>query len=137
RVAITPAGVRELAVHGHETIIEAGAGDGSLIPDAEYQAQGATIVPDAHEVFDRAELVLKVKEPQPEEVALLGEGQTLFTYLHLAPNPELAAVLCESGVTAIAYETVVYQQGRLPVLAPVSAVACKIATPSGAFVVAR
>ena len=137
RVAITPAGVRELSVHGHDTIIQAGAGDGSLIPDAEYEAQGATIVPGAREVFDRAELVLKVKEPQPEEVALLAEGQTLFTYLHLAPNPELAAALCDSGATCIAYETVVDEKGRLPLLAPMSEVAGKIATQAGAFMLER
>ena len=137
RVAITPAGVRELAVHGHETIIQSGAGDGSLISDEEYAAQGATIVPDASEVFERAELVLKVKEPQAEEVAMLGEGQSLFAYLHLAPNPELASALCDSGATCIAYETVVDGQGRLPLLAPMSEVAGKIATQAGAFMLER
>ena len=137
RVAITPAGVRELAVYGHETIIQSGAGDGSLISDEEYAAQGATIVPEARDVFERAELVLKVKEPQPEEVAMLGEGQTLFAYLHLAPNPELASALCDSGATCIAYETVVDGQGRLPLLAPMSEVAGKIATQAGAFMLER
>ena len=137
RVAITPAGVRELAVHGHETIIQSGAGDGSLISDEEYAAQGATIVSEARDVFERAELVLKVKEPQPEEVAMLGEGQTLFAYLHLAPNPELASALCDSGATCIAYETVVDGQGRLPLLAPMSEVAGKIATQAGAFMLER
>ncbi len=137
RVAITPAGVRELAVHGHEAIIEAGAGHGSLISDAEYEAQGATIASDARAVFDGAELVLKVKEPQPEEVALLHEGQSLFAYLHLAPAPDLAAALCDSGATCIAYETVVDQQGRLPLLAPMSEVAGKIATQAGAFMLER
>ena len=137
RVAITPAGVRELAVHGHETIIQSGAGDGSLISDEEYAAQGATIVSEARDVFERAELVLKVKEPQAEEVAMLGEGQSLFAYLHLAPNPELASALCDSGATCIAYETVVDGQGRLPLLAPMSEVAGKIATQAGAFMLER
>ncbi|TMK63604.1 MAG: alanine dehydrogenase [Actinobacteria bacterium] len=137
RVAITPAGVRELAVHGHQTIIQSGAGDGSLISDEEYAAQGATIVSEARDVFERAELVLKVKEPQAEEVAMLGEGQSLFAYLHLAPNPELASALCDSGATCIAYETVVDGQGRLPLLAPMSEVAGKIATQAGAFMLER
>ena len=89
RVAMTPAGVRELAEHGHEVLVQAGAGQGSAIEDDEYVAQGATIVPDAEAVFAGAALVLKVKEPQPREVALLREGQMLFTYLHLAAEPEL------------------------------------------------
>ena len=137
RVAITPAGVRELAVHGHEVAIQSGAGEGSLIVDDAYAAQGARIVPDARAVFDQADLVLKVKEPQPEEVGLLGEGQTLFTYLHLAPAPELTEGLCASGATCIAYETVEDAHGRLPLLAPMSEVAGKIATQAGAFMLER
>src|SRR5271166_6642020 len=90
RVAITPAGVRELASHGHELLVQAGAGEGSAFSDAQFRAQGALIVPDAEAVFGEAELVLMVKEPQPGEVALLRRGQTLFTYLHLAVEPPLA-----------------------------------------------
>ena len=137
RVAITPAGVRELSVHGHEVVVQSGAGDGSLITDGAYEAQGARIVPDAQSVFAEADLVLKVKEPQPPEVGLLREGQTLFTYLHLAPAPELTKGLCESGATCVAYETVEDSRGRLPLLAPMSEVAGKIATQAGAFMLER
>jgi alanine dehydrogenase len=133
RVALTPAGARELREHGHEVLIEAGAGEGSTIPDAEYEAQGARTVPDAETVFEEADLVLKVKEPQPEEVELLRHEQVLFTYLHLAPAPELTRALCESDATCVAYETVEDSQGRLPLLAPMSEVAGKIATQAGAF----
>ncbi len=137
RVAITPAGVRELATRGHEVLIQAGAGVGSAIEDHEFVAQGATIVPTADEVWDSAALVLKVKEPQATEVALLREGQTLFTYLHLAAAPELTAGLCASGATCIAYETVEDARGRLPLLAPMSEVAGKIATQAGAFMLEK
>ena len=97
RVALTPAGARELAEHGHDVLLQAGAGEGSALPDDAYQAQGARILPDAASVFDEAELVLKVKEPQPEEVELLRPGHTLFTFLHLAPVPELTRGLQDSG----------------------------------------
>jgi alanine dehydrogenase len=137
RVAITPAGVRELGVHGHEVVVQAGAGDGSAIADTDYVAQGARIAPDAAAVFDDAELILKVKEPQPGEAGLLRSGHTLFTYLHLAPAPELTAALCESGATCVAYETVEDERGRLPLLAPMSEVAGKIATQAGAFMLER
>ncbi len=133
RVAITPAGVRELASHGHEVLVQSGAGEGSAMSDEQFQAQGAVIVPDADAVFADAELILKVKEPQPEEVARLRSGQTLFTYLHLAPDPELARGLMASGAVCIAYETVEDEKGRLPLLAPMSEVAGKIATQAGAF----
>jgi alanine dehydrogenase len=133
RVALTPAGARELKEHGHEVIVQSGAGEGSTIPDAEYEAQGARIVPDAESVFEEAELILKVKEPQRGEVELLRPHHTLFTYLHLAPAPELTKGLCESGATSIAYETVEDSHGRLPLLAPMSEVAGKIATQAGAF----
>jgi alanine dehydrogenase len=133
RVAITPAGVRELTKLGHDVLVQAGAGDGSSIPDAAYEAQGARIVPDAATVFGEAELVLKVKEPQPGEVAMLRPEQTLFTYLHLAPAPELTRGLCESGAVCVAYETVEDEHRRLPLLAPMSEVAGKIATQAGAF----
>jgi alanine dehydrogenase len=137
RVALTPAGVRELTGHGHDVLVQAGAGDGSAIDDADYQAQGARIVPDAPAVFAAAELVLKVKEPQPAEVALLRPEHTLFTYLHLAAAPELAGRLCASGATCIAYETVEAENGSLPLLAPMSEVAGKIATQAGAFMLEK
>jgi alanine dehydrogenase len=133
RVALTPAGARELGEHGHEVLVQAGAGEGSTIPDREYEAQGARMVPDAETVFEEADLVMKVKEPQPAEVDLLRPEQVLFTYLHLAPAPELTRGLCETGATCIAYETVEDSQGRLPLLAPMSEVAGKIATQAGAF----
>jgi alanine dehydrogenase len=137
RVAITPAGVRECSAHGHEVLVQAGAGEGSAMADDQFRAQGARIVPDAEAVFEEAELVLKVKEPQPGEVGMLREGQTLFTYLHLAAEPELARGLQESGATCIAYETVEDSGGRLPLLAPMSEVAGKIATQAGAFMLEK
>jgi alanine dehydrogenase len=137
RVAITPAGVRELASHGHEVIVQAGAGLGSAIEDIAYEAQGARIVPAAEDVWSEAELVLKVKEPQAGEAEQLSADQTLFTYLHLAAEPELAAALRRSGATCIAYETVEDARGRLPLLAPMSEVAGKIATQAGAFMLEK
>jgi alanine dehydrogenase len=137
RVSLTPTGVRELREHGHETIIQSGAGEGSAIADARYEAQGARIVPDAESVWAEAELLLGVKEPQPEEVEHLRPGHTLFTYLHLAPNPELTRGLCESGAVCIAYETVEDAEGRLPLLAPMSEVAGKIATQAGAYMLEK
>jgi alanine dehydrogenase len=137
RVAITPAGVRELTAGGHEVLVQSGGGEGSAMSDEQFRAQGARIVPDAEAVFAEAELVLKVKEPQAEEVGLLREGQALFTYLHLAAEPELARGLMASGATCIAYETVVDPEGRLPLLAPMSEVAGKIATQAGAFMLER
>jgi len=137
RVAITPAGVRELAARGHEVLVQRGAGIGSAMSDEQFSAQGAVIVADADAVFAQAELVLKVKEPQPEEVARLRAGQVLFTYLHLAAEPELTRGLMASGATCIAYETVVDSEGRLPLLAPMSEVAGKIATQAGAFMLEK
>jgi alanine dehydrogenase len=137
RVAVTPAGVRELTEHGHEVLVQAGAGEGSAISDRSYQAQGATIVPDAAGVFEAAEMILHVKELQPGEIEMLRPGQLLFTYLHLAPDPEQTRGLCDSGVTAIAYETVEDAHGRLPLLAPMSEVAGKIATQAGAFMLEK
>jgi alanine dehydrogenase len=137
RVALTPAGVRELVERGHEVVIQADAGVGSTIPDEEYVAQGARILPDAPSVFEEAELVLGVKEPQPQEVEMLRPHHLLFTYLHLAPDPELTKGLVESGATCVAYETVVDEHGRLPLLAPMSEVAGKIATQAGAFFLER
>ena len=133
RVSLTPAGARELAEHGHEVLIQAGAGEGSAIPDDAYSAQGAQILPDEAAVFDQAEVILGVKEPQPVEVEMLRPEHILFTYLHLAPAPELTKALQASGATCVAYETVEDSQGRLPLLAPMSEVAGKIATQAGAF----
>jgi alanine dehydrogenase len=133
RVALTPAGTRELTEHGHEVLIQAGAGEGSALPDEAYESQGARILPDAPAVFDAAELILGVKEPQENEVELLRPEHTLFTYLHLAPAPELTRALMRSGATCVAYETVEDSQGRLPLLAPMSEIAGKIATQAGAF----
>ncbi len=137
RVAITPAGVRELSARGHQVLMQEGAGEGSAMADEQFQAQGAQIVADAETLFAQAELVLKVKEPQPEEVGLLHAGQTLFTYLHLAAEPQLARGLQRSGATCIAYETVEDDEGRLPLLAPMSEVAGKIATQAGAFMLEK
>ena len=137
RVAVTPAGVRELSEHGHEVLVQAGAGEGSAIADADYEAQGATVAADAAEVFGAAEMILHVKELQPEEIEMLRPGQLLFTYLHLAPDPEQTRGLCGAGVTAIAYETVEDARGRLPLLAPMSEVAGKIATQAGAFMLEK
>jgi alanine dehydrogenase len=137
RVALTPSGVRELSDRGHSVCVQAGAGEGSAIPDEHYVAQGATIVPDADAVFADADLIVKVKEPQPVEVARLEARHTLFTYLHLAPDPELTSGLLESGATCIAYETVTDSRGRLPLLAPMSEVAGKIATQAGAFMLEK
>ena len=99
RVALTPSGVRELVDHGHEVVVQAGAGEGSAIADADYEAQGAAILPDADAVFAAADMIVKVKEPQPVEVARLEPRHTLFTYLHLAPDPELTQGLVDSGAT--------------------------------------
>ena len=137
RVAITQAGVREMVEHGHEVLIQAGAGEGSAIGDAEYGSQGARIVADAATVFAEAEMVLKVKEPQPAEIEMLRPGQLLFTYLHLAPDPEQTRGLRESGAIAVAYETVEDAHGRLPLLAPMSEIAGKIATQAGAFMLEK
>ncbi len=137
RVAITPSGVRELVGHGHSVVIEKGAGEGSAISDAQYTEQGAKMLNNADAVFADSEMIIKVKEPQPAEVALLRPGQILFTYLHLAPDPELTAALVESGATCVAYETVEDSAGRLPLLAPMSEIAGKIATQAGAFMLEK
>ncbi len=137
RVAITPSGVRELVGHGHSVVIEKGAGEGSAISDAQYTEQGAKMLNDTDAVFADSEMIIKVKEPQPAELALLRPGQILFTYLHLAPDPKLTAGLVESGATCIAYETVEDSAGRLPLLAPMSEIAGKIATQAGAFMLEK
>jgi alanine dehydrogenase len=137
RVALTPAGVRELVEHGHEVVVQAGAGEGSAIADEQYAAQGAELLPDADAVFAAAEMIVKVKEPQAVEVARLRPDHVLFTYLHLAPDPGLTQGLIASGATCIAYETVTDARGRLPLLAPMSEVAGKIATQAGAFMLEK
>jgi alanine dehydrogenase len=137
RVAITPAGVREMSERGHQVLVQAGAGVGSAIADAEYEAQGATIVADAAAVFEQAEMILHVKELQAEEIEMLRPGQLLFTYLHLAPDPDQTRGLQGSGATCIAYETVEDTHGRLPLLAPMSEVAGKIATQAGAYILQK
>jgi alanine dehydrogenase len=137
RVALAPAGVRELVEHGHEVLVEAGAGEGSAIADAEYEVQGARLVPEAAGVFGEAEMVLKVKEPQPAEIEMLSPGQLLFTYLHLAPAPELTRGLRDSGATCIAYETVEDAHGKLPLLSPMSEIAGKLAAQAGAFMLEK
>jgi alanine dehydrogenase len=132
RVGLTPASVRELVAQGHQVLVETGAGTGIGFPDAAYAAAGAAIAPDATTVFAQAGLVVKVKEPQPQEWRQLRPGQILFTYLHLAPDPDQAEGLMASGCTALAYETVTDPQGGLPLLAPMSEVAGRMAVQVGA-----
>jgi len=133
RVGMMPAAVMEATRAGHAVIVEAGAGQGAGFPDDDYRAAGAEIVDTAEEVFARAELVVKVKEPQAVERKRLREGQVLFTYLHLAPDPEQTKDLLDSGCTAIAYETVTDRSGGLPLLAPMSEVAGRLAPQVGAW----
>ena len=133
RVGLTPGAVRDAVSHGHQVLVEAGAGLGSGYTDADYAAAGARIAPDAAAVLGEAELIVKVKEPQPEERAQLRPGQVLFTYLHLAPDPEQTRDLMDSGATCIAYETVTDRAGGLPLLAPMSEVAGRLAPQMGAW----
>src|SRR6478752_8813057 len=123
RVALTPIGAHELTQHGHEVYVERAAGEGSQIPDEEYAAAGATMLDTADDVWGEAEMVLKVKEPVAEEYERMREGQTLFTYLHLAADKPLTEELIDRKVTAIAYETVQLPSGGLPLLYPMSEVA--------------
>jgi len=132
RVGLTPDGVCELHGAGHEVLVETGAGLGAGFDDGAYAQAGARIVPLAEEVFERAELLIKVKEPQPGECARLSPGQTLFTYLHLAADPEQARALMKSGATVIGYETVTDEDGGLPLLKPMSRIAGRMATQVGA-----
>ncbi|CAB1367837.1 alanine dehydrogenase [Denitratisoma oestradiolicum] len=133
RVGLAPASVRELVARGHEVWVEAGTGTAIDFTDAAYAAAGARVAPSAAEVWAGAELIVKVKEPQPVEYPLLRPGQILFTYLHLAPDPAQAAALLQSGCVAIAYETVTDAHGGLPLLAPMSAVAGRMAPQVGAY----
>ncbi|MFZ0469331.1 MAG: alanine dehydrogenase, partial [Thiogranum sp.] len=132
RVGLTPAGARELVAHGHRVIVQKDAGTAIGLTDDLYVTAGAKIADSLEAVFADAELVIKVKEPQPNECAMLHPGQTLFTYLHLAPDPEQTRLLVESGATCIAYETVTDDQGGLPLLTPMSEVAGRMAVQEGA-----
>jgi len=132
RVGLVPSSVREIAAHGHRVLVEAGAGLGAGLTDADYQTAGAEIVASADEVFSRAEMIVKVKEPLASERKMLKAGQIIFTYLHLAPDPQQTADLLASGVIAIAYETVTSPQGTLPLLTPMSEVAGRMAPHVGA-----
>ncbi|TNM65052.1 alanine dehydrogenase [Aliirhizobium smilacinae] len=132
RVGLTPGAVREYVAHGHDVIIETKAGAGIGADDSAYQAAGARIVGSAREIFEQSDMVVKVKEPQPAEWAQLREGQILYTYLHLAPDPEQTKGLLASGVTGVAYETVTDERGGLPLLAPMSEVAGRLAIQAGA-----
>ena len=132
RVGLTPSTVRELVGHGHKVIVETNAGAVIDLDDDRYRAAGAEIVPDAASVYGRAELVVKVKEPQPSEIAMLREGQVLFTYLHLAPDRAQTEGLIKAGCIGIAYETVTDERGGLPLLAPMSEVAGRMSIQAGA-----
>ena len=132
RVGLTPASVQEFTRRGHEVLVQAGAGAGIGVADAHYASAGAQLVSDAAEVFARADMVVKVKEPQPAECAMLREGQILYTYLHLAPDPEQTAALMRSGAVCIAYETITGPNGGLPLLAPMSEVAGRMSIQAGA-----
>ncbi|MBF0525120.1 MAG: alanine dehydrogenase [Deltaproteobacteria bacterium] len=132
RVGIIPAGVKMLARHGHQVIIETGAGLGSSIPDEQYVAAGASIISTAEEVYATADLVMKVKEPQLQEIPLLRPGQILYAYLHLAPEPDLTKALMNRGVTGVAFETIQLPDGSLPLLVPMSEVAGRMSVQVGA-----
>ncbi|MFI7131225.1 alanine dehydrogenase [Nonomuraea sp. NPDC050153] len=133
RVALTPAGVHEFARHGHRVFVEEGAGVGSAIPDDDFAAAGAVMVPDADEVWATSDMIMKVKEPVPEEYHRLRKRQVLFTYLHLAASRPCTQALLDSGCTAVAYETVQTANGALPLLAPMSEVAGRLAPQVGAY----
>lgn len=137
RVGLTDGNVRELVEHGHSVLVESDAGAAIGMTDADYAGRGATVVDSAAQVFAESDLIVKVKEPQPDECAMLREGQILFTYLHLAPNPELAKRLLATGVTAIAYETVTGPGHSLPLLAPMSEVAGRLSIQAGAHCLER
>jgi alanine dehydrogenase len=132
RVGLTPASVRELTTAGHTVLVQSGAGEAIGLSDAQYVAAGATLAVDAAQVFAAAEMIVKVKEPQPQECAMLRPGQILYTYLHLAPDPEQTEALIRSGAVCIAYETITGAGGGLPLLAPMSEVAGRMAVQAGA-----
>lgn len=133
RVGVTPNAAQEAVNHGHDVVVQAGAGEGAGFKDADYLAAGARMVHSAEEVFQTADMIVKVKEPQAGERQMLREGQVLFTYLHLAPDPEQTRDLMASGATCIAYETVTDDRGGLPLLAPMSEVAGRLAPQVGAW----
>ena len=132
RVGLTPSSVRELTSRGHQVLVQQNAGLDIGLPNEQYVAAGAAIVATAQEIFGRADMIVKVKEPQPGECAMLGAGQILYTYLHLAPDPEQTAALVRSGAICIAYETITGAGGGLPLLAPMSEVAGRMAIQAGA-----
>ncbi|MDY0022782.1 alanine dehydrogenase [Arenimonas caeni] len=132
RIGLTPSGARELASHGHKVLVQRDGGKAIGLTDEMYEKAGAEIVDSAEEIFKRADMIIKVKEPQPVECAMLRPGQILYTYLHLAPDPEQTAALVKSGCTAIAYETVTDRKGGLPLLAPMSEVAGRMSIQAGA-----
>jgi alanine dehydrogenase len=132
RVGLTPAAVKEFVAHGHSVLVETNAGTSIGFDNAMYELAGAKVVDSAEEIFSTAEMIIKVKEPQPNECKMLREGQTLYTYLHLAPDPTQTQLLVESGATCIAYETVTDSRGGLPLLAPMSEVAGRMAVQAGA-----
>ena len=132
RVGLTPSSVNELVKRGHKVIVERMAGLAIDFTDAEYSQAGAEMVDSAGEVFSRADMIVKVKEPQPAECKMLREGQILYTYLHLAPDPQQTKLLVESGATCVAYETVTDNQAGLPLLAPMSEVAGRMSVQAGA-----
>jgi len=137
RVGLTPSSVREIVAHGHSVDVETGAGAGIGATDDAYRAAGAQVAPSAEAVFAAADMIVKVKEPQAPERALLRRGQILFTYLHLAPDPEQCADLVRSNAVCIAYETVTQRGGGLPLLAPMSEVAGRMSIQAGAFSLER
>ena len=132
RVGLTPASVRELCAHGHKVLVQSGAGAAIGLSDAQYQAAGAQLASNAAEVFEQSDMIVKVKEPQPQECAMLRAGQILYTYLHLAPDPEQTDALIRSGAICIAYETITGPGGGLPLLAPMSEVAGRMSIQAGA-----
>ncbi len=132
RVGLTPASVRELCARGHQVLVQSGAGAGIGLDDARYVAAGGEVAADASAVFAQSDMIVKVKEPQPEECAMLRPGQILYTYLHLAPDPQQTAALLKSGAVCIAYETITGPAGGLPLLAPMSEVAGRMAVQAGA-----
>lgn len=132
RVGLTPAAVKEFVTHGHQVIVEVDAGTSIGFTDDQYVSAGAEMIADAKTIFDRADMIVKVKEPQPNECKMLRKGQTLYTYLHLAPDPVQTELLVKSGATCIAYETVTDNRGALPLLAPMSEVAGRMSVQAGA-----
>lgn len=137
RVSISPQGVRELVYHGHQVIVQKDAGHAIGFDDSQYQEAGALVVDSAAEVYERADLIVKVKEPQAEECQMIRDGQIIFSYMHLAAEPRISKLLIESGCIAIAYETVTASDGTLPLLAPMSEVAGRVAVQAGAHCLER